>query len=139
MRFRPRHYVLIVIILGLGAYNIARRHRSEPQSSTQPRLVSRGTSPAWIAFDSAANLRDASDEQFQPALKALNQSIDNTNATAIPPQASTNELADLHGCQTWLLFYRQEHLHPSTNKPGWLAQTQQHVASCVTNHQDIAR
>jgi hypothetical protein len=138
MRFRPRHYVLIVLILALGAYNLMRKHRQEQQSGTLPKLLVRGTSPAWPVFDNAATLRDAPDEQFQVALKALNQSIDSANATAIPPQASTDELADLHGCQTWLLFYRQEHLHPST-KAGWLAQTQQHVNSCVANHQDIAR
>jgi hypothetical protein len=28
MRFRPRHYVLIVIILALGIYNIVRMHRA---------------------------------------------------------------------------------------------------------------
>src|ERR1700744_6201205 len=107
MRFRPRHYVLIVIILGLGAFNLWRSHHAQQQS------------PAWTAYDAAANLRDAPGPQFEPALKSLNQAIDNTNATAVPPQASASELTDLHGCQTWLLFYRQEHLYPTT-KRGWL-------------------
>jgi hypothetical protein len=138
MRFRPRHYVLIVVILALGAFNIVRRHRLQEKPVSPPVAIVRGISPVWPIFDNAAKLRDASDDEFQPSLKSLNQALDSPNATSIPPQTSAAELTDLHGCQTWLLFYRQEHLHPS-NKPGWLAQTQQHVDSCVLNHQDIAR
>ena len=139
MRFRPRHYVLIVIILALGAFNLWRSHRARQQPTTVvTQTYSRGTSPAWAVYDTAANLRDAPGPQFEPALKALNQAIDNTNATAVPPQASSGELTELHGCQTWLLFYRQEHLYP-TNKPGWLAETKGHVDSCVANHRDIAK
>jgi hypothetical protein len=138
MRFRPRHYVLILVILALGAYNIMRRHRAQQQPTLVHLDVVRGTSPAWPVFDNAATLRDAPDEQFQAALKTLNQAVDSTNAPSVPPQTSSSELTDLHGCQTWLLFYRQEHLHPS-NKPGRLTQTQHHVDSCVTNHRDIAQ
>ena len=138
MRLQKRQYVLIVLILALGAFNLARwfyyRQRAAPVSAP----IARGTSPAWALFDTAANLRDAPNEQFQPALKAFNDAVDNTNSTAIPPQASKDELADLHGCQTWLDFYRQDFLHPG-NKPGWRDQMSNHVKSCVTNHRDIAR
>ena len=142
MRFRPRHYVLIVIIIGIGLFNIWRSHRArvQPLDQTIPesKMIVRGTAPAWDVYDNAAALRDAPGPQFEPALKALNQAIDNTNATAIPPQASASEVTGLHGCQTWLLFYRQEHLYPTT-RPGWLAETKQHVDSCVANHRDIAK
>ncbi len=138
MRLQRHQYVLIALILALGAFNLARRHRMHPQTSPVQKPIARGTSPAWPFFDTAASFRDAPDAQFQPALKALAQSIDGTNAVAIPPQASKDEGADLHGCQTWLLFYRQEHLHPS-NKPDWRAQMQRHVESCVAHHRDIAQ
>jgi hypothetical protein len=138
MRLQKRQYVLIVLILALGAFNLARwfyyRHQAAPAA---PAIV-RGTSPAWSLFDTAASLRDAANEQFQPALKAFNDSIDNTNATSVPPQASKDELADLHGCQTWLQFYRQDFLHPG-NKPGWRDQMLHHVQSCAANHRDIAQ
>jgi hypothetical protein len=137
MRFGKRQYILILLILALGAYNLVRFHRLRDQAAA-PQPVARGTSPIWPLFDNAVAVRDASDAQFQPALKALNQGIDNANAASIPPTTPPGELADLHGCQTWLLFYRQEHLHPSVNKPGWAAQLQSHVNSCLTNHRDIA-
>jgi len=139
MRLQKRQYVLITLILVVGTFNLVRvyRARHQPAAPPPPPIV-RGTSTAWAAFDTAASLRDAPDAQFQPALKALQQSLDSTNAVSIPPQTSPDELQDLHGCQTWLLFYRQEHLHPG-NKPGWPEQMRQHVDSCVTNHRDIAK
>jgi hypothetical protein len=142
MLFRPRHYVLILIVLALGVYNYTRIHRLRERPAapaTPPQVVARGTSPVWSLYDNAAAVRDAPDAQFQPALKTLNQSIDSTNAVSIPPTTPPDEIADLHGCQTWLLFYRQEHLHPAVNKPGWTAQLQSHVSSCVANHRDIAQ
>jgi hypothetical protein len=138
MRLHKRQYVLIVLILAVGTFNLVRVYQVRHQTAAAPKPVARGTSPAWAAFDTAASLRDAPDDQFQPALKALQQSIDSTNAVSVPPQTPPGELADLHGCQTWLLFYRQEHLHPG-NKPGWPAQMKQHIESCVTNHKDIAK
>jgi hypothetical protein len=139
MRFQPRHYILIVLILGLGAFNFWRSNRARQQPSDQtipePKMIVRGTAPSWDVYDTAAKLRDAPGQQFEPALESLNQVIDNTNP-AVP--ASASELTDLHGCQTWLLFYRQEHLYPTT-KPGWAAETKGHVDSCVANHRDIAK
>jgi len=138
MLFRPRHYVLIVIVLALGVYNYTRIHRlRERAAAPAPQPVVRGTSLIWPLYDNAAAVRDAPDAQFQPALKTLNQSIDSVNA--VPLITLPDEIADLHGCQTWLLFYRQEHLHPAVNKPGWAAQLQSHVNSCVANHRDIAQ
>lgn len=139
MRFRPRQYILIAVIVGLGAFNYVRRHRAQQlASSANPRAVARGVAPAWAVFDAVSVLRDGSDEQFQPALKALNESIDSLNSAAVTPPTSPGEITDLHGCRTWLLFYRQEHLHPSS-RVGWLTQLQDHVASCVGNHADIAQ
>ncbi len=142
MRLKPRQYVLIVLIIGIGAFNYVRARRAEQPApaaaAAVPANVKAGMAPAWPLYDSAAAARDADDAQWQPALKAVNDAIDGTNTTASPPQASGSEMIDLHGCQTWLLFYRNEHLHP-TSKPGWLAETKQHVDSCVAQHRDIAR
>ncbi len=139
MRFRPRHYVLIVVILALGAWNFSRtRHvQQQPPPASPTRPIVPGNSPAWPVFDSAAALRDAPDDKFQPALKTLAQTLDSSNKVNLSPPTSREELTALNGCRTWLLFYRQEHLHPS-NRPGWLDQLQNHVNSCVAHHQDVA-
>lgn len=130
MRFRPRHYVLIAIILALGVYNLVRMHRAPqrviaPTKATVTGPVSQ--SPAWQAFDRAAGLRDAGDDQFQPALTALKQQI-NT--------ASAPEKADLDGCQTWLLFYRQN-AHASANDQ-WRQRSTQHLDNCIHYHRDLS-
>jgi hypothetical protein len=133
MRFRPRHYILIAIILALGVYNLIRVHRarehSAPLSSAVP--ASLGPVPhsaAWQAFDKAANLRDSPDASFQPALHDLQTQID----TAPPDQK-----ADLNGCRTWLLFYRQGAMHASAQDP-WRQRSTQHLNSCVAQHRDLS-
>lgn len=131
MRFRPRHYVLIIIILALGVYNFVRMHRA-PQRVIAPtnNSVSVGPipqSPAWQAFDKAAALRDTGDDQFEPALSALKQQISG---------ASAQERPDLDGCQTWLLFYRQNS-HAAAND-SWRQRSAQHLNNCVTYHHDIS-
>jgi hypothetical protein len=139
---KRRQYVLIVLIIAIGGFNLWRGHRAKIQpvdhTIPEPAMVVHGTSPAWAVYDNAASLRDASGPQFEPALKSLNAAIDNTNATAIPPQTPPAEITDLHGCQTWLMFYRQEHLYPTT-RPGWAAETKGHVDSCAANHRDISK
>ena len=129
MRFRPRHYVLIVIILALGIYNLVRMHRaSQRVIAPANNSVSVGPisqSPVWQAFDKAAALRDAGDDQFQPALAALNRQI----ATA-----SAQEKPDLDGCRTWLVFYRQN-AHAAA-QDAWRQRGTQHLDSCVSRHRD---
>jgi hypothetical protein len=134
MRFRPRHYVLIVIIFGLFLFNMVRRHRTlaPPPASPQPTVSVTHTVPpesaaAWNAFDKTAALRDAPDAQFQPALQALQQQIE----TAQPPAA----VADVDSCKTWLMFYRQSVIHPSSD-PTWHKRGSQHLDTCVKTHQD---
>ena len=134
MQLRPRHYVLIVIILGLGAFNLLRRHETLPGHTAAP--SARGISPVWAYYDRAASLRDAPDAQFQPAVDSLMQNIRGANGVAIPPQTSPGELADLRGCRTWLLFYRQSHAGGGA-QANWLQRSREHVDSCVAHHHDI--
>ena len=132
MRFRLRHYVLIAVILVLGIYNFIRMHRA-PQRVIAPTNNSASVGPisqsaAWQAFDKAASLRDAGDDQFQPALTALKQQTES---------ASAEEKQDLGGCQTWLLFYRQN-AHASSNDT-WRQRSVQHLNNCVSQHRDVSR
>lgn len=131
MRFRPRHYVLIAIILALGIYNFVRMHRASQRVIAPTNVsVSSGPmsqSPAWQAFDKAASLRDASDDQFQPALEQLKQQLDS---------ASAQEKPDLDGCQTWLLFYRQN-AHAAAQDT-WRQRSTQHLNTCVSQHRDVS-
>jgi hypothetical protein len=131
MRFRPRHYILIVIILGLGIYNLIRMHRA-PQRVIAPTNNSVSVSPisqspAWQAFDKAASLRDAGDDQFQPALQQLKQQM---------ASAAAQEKQDLEGCQTWLLFYRQN-AH-AASQDTWRQRSTQHLNNCVSRHRDVS-
>lgn len=131
MRFRPRHYILIAIILALGVWNLVRMHRA-PQRVVAPTGTPHPAGPApqsaaWQAFDSAAGLRDAADEQFQPALSAFKQQIQT---------ASSDQKPDLEGCQTWLLFYRQN-MHAAAND-SWRQRSTKHLDNCVRFHRDLS-
>lgn len=129
MRLRPRHYVLIAVIIGVFVFNVVRR-RSIQQPVHEPSVAVHTTppaqTPAWAAFDRAAGLRDAPDAQYQPALQTLQQQI---------KQAPTGQ--DMEGCMTWLAFYRQGALHPS-NDPQWKQRTQRHLDGCVRFHLDTS-
>ncbi|HTV08816.1 MAG TPA: hypothetical protein VMD97_07220 [Candidatus Aquilonibacter sp.] len=130
MRFRPRHYILIAIILALGLYNLYRMHRPHATRVETVNVVPAGPvsqSPSWQAFDKAAALRDAPDAQFEPVLQQLHHEID---------IASAKEKPDLDGCQTWLIFYRQNS-HAAANDP-WRQRSTQHLNNCVSQHRDIS-
>jgi hypothetical protein len=132
MRFRPRHYVLIAVILALGVYNLVRSRRAREQANA-PAAIPATTGPipqsaAWQAFDQAAALRDAADPQFQPALNNLNQQM---------ASASAAQKADLNGCQTWLLFYRESARHASAND-AWKQRSTRHLDTCVHQHRDLS-
>ena len=131
MRFRPRHYVLIAIIVALGVYNIIRTHRA-PHRATPPTTAPASLGPApesaaWQAFDAAAGLRDADDTKFQPALSTLKQQMQT---------APGGQKADLNGCHTWLLFYRQN-MHAAPND-SWRKRSTEHLDNCVRYHRDIS-
>jgi hypothetical protein len=138
MKFRPRHYVLILVILALGAYNFyrSRQVRRAPQpTAVAVAHLPPGTSPVWAFYDRAAQLRDAPDPQFSPALTDLAQHIDQANTSA--QQTNSDELADLRGCRTWLLFYRQAR-NGGGPQADWRQRSESHVRSCMSNHRDIA-
>jgi hypothetical protein len=127
MQLRPRHYVLLAVIIGIFVFNIVRHRAATPLATATPApIIALGPptqSPAWTAFDHAAALRDASDATFQPAMTALQQQANSTPST------------DLSGCLTWLEFYRQGALHPSVD-PAWKERSQHHLDGCVQHHLD---
>jgi hypothetical protein len=129
MNLRPRHYVLIAVIFGLFLFNLWRRSKT-PAQANEPAIAVHtappAQTPAWAAFDYAAGLRDAPDAQYQPALQALQQQL----KTAPADQ-------DMRGCMTWLAFYRQGALHPSSD-PQWKQRSQRHLDGCVKFHIDTS-
>jgi hypothetical protein len=136
MNLRPRHYVLLVIILGLFVYNIVRHRREERNlisTSTAPAPViiqkPRLNTPAWAAFDQLASLRDASPAEYDPALKDLQKLL------PLDPNQHDGHIEDIHGCLTWLEFYRQgaAQTHPD---PQMKTRATHHIEDCVKYHQD---
>jgi hypothetical protein len=126
MRFHPRHYLLIAILVGLGIWNYLRLSRAKHVQTNMPAA----STPGWQAFDQAASLRDAPDAQFTPALNALRAQSE----AATGPEAS-----DLRGCQMWLLYYRHS-VPMASGKPGdWAMMATSHVQTCLANHRDIGR
>ena len=137
MHLRPRHYILIALILLLGVYNVMRLRRARPAA---PDPIARHTpviagprqeSAAWTAFDQAAALRDAPDAQFSPALSAFHKQTSAGSGSDASPGP------DLQGCTTWLQFYRQSILHPSRDLT-WHNRSTEHLDSCVKYHRDLS-
>ncbi|HVG26520.1 MAG TPA: hypothetical protein VM865_02855 [Acidobacteriaceae bacterium] len=131
MRFRPRHYILIAIIVALGIFNFLRLRHPHPALAPATSTAPSGPisqSPGWQAFDKAVALRDAPDPQFQPAFSDLQQQL---------KSASPAEAPDLQGCRTWLIFYRQSGLHASANDP-WKQRSTSHLDGCLRRHRDIS-
>lgn len=134
MSLRPRHYILLAIVIGLFVWNMVRyrQARTQPSASTAPAPVvntaARVNTPAWTAFDQAADLRDAADDQFAPAMKALQAAI-----AAAPAQDAS--ITDVKGCLTWLEFYRQGKSHPGGDTK-WKDRSARHLDGCVQYHLD---
>ena len=134
MQLRPRHYILLAIILGLFIYNIVRhRHDERNAISTTPAPVivnkPRLNTPAWAAFDHAASLRDEPAANYDPALKDLQTLI------PLDPNQTDGHIEDIHGCLTWLEFYRQG-MAQTHSDPQMKARATHHVESCVKYHLD---
>ncbi|HEY4357110.1 MAG TPA: hypothetical protein VGN16_15280 [Acidobacteriaceae bacterium] len=128
MRFRPRHYLLIAVILALGIYRMVQIHRA--RTLVTPVAVEpsgpKPASPAWTAFDKAAALRDAPDTQFKPALQDLLQTL----------AASKDEtVSEVEGCETWLEFYRGGTM-TSSGGPSAKQRSTQHLDACTRLHHD---
>jgi hypothetical protein len=126
---RPRHYLLIAVIIGLFVFNLWRRHAAPTISHTRAPVVTTATpaqTPAWSAFDHAASLRDVPNDQFDPAMQSLQQTIASATDPSVP---------DVKGCLTWLQFYRQGVNHPG-NDPQWKDRSERHLNGCVKFHLD---
>jgi hypothetical protein len=136
MQLRPRHYILLLIVVGIFIYNMV-RHRHDDRNAisntpapvviTPPRL----NTPAWAAFDHAAGLRDQSDPDFQAALNDLNQLL------PLDPHPNDGHTTDIKGCLTWLEFYRQgmAQTHPD---PQMKQRSIHHIDNCVKYHLDTS-
>ena len=136
MNLRPRHYVLLALILGLFVYNIVRHRRDEKNLisvSTAPAPViinkPRLNTPAWAAYDQVASLRDASTSEYDAALKDLQTLL------PLDPNPKDGHTEDIKGCLTWLEFYRQGMAQTPTN-PQTKVRAAHHIESCVKYHLD---
>ena len=53
-----------------------------------------------------------------------------------PTPEEIKEKQDLEGCQTWLIFYRQN-AHAGSQDT-WRQRSTQHLNSCVSRHRDVS-
>jgi hypothetical protein len=135
MSLRPRHYVLLAVILGLFIFNMVRHRHDERNavSNTTPAPViinkPRIDTPAWAAFDHAAALRNDPAATYDPALQDLNKLI------PLDPNQKDGHIEDIHGCMTWLEFYRQGAAQVHSD-PKMKDRATHHLDNCVKYHQD---
>jgi hypothetical protein len=134
MQLRPRHYVLLAIVIALFIYNIVRHRRDEQNAISRPPApivitTPRLNTPAWAAFDHAASLRDAPESDFQPAFKDLNRLL------PLDPNQTDGHIADIKGCLTWLEFYRQGMAQTHAD-PQMKQRSIHHIDDCVKYHLD---
>jgi hypothetical protein len=131
MSLKPRHFVLIAVIIALFGYNIY-KHRQGANPSEGPGRVVTTTHPApvqtptWTAFDQAAAKRNAPNDPFDPLMQAFQKQLDATHDTTT---------GDLSGCLTWLQFYRQGVNHPSRDTT-WKDRSTRHLDGCSKYHLD---
>ncbi len=128
---RPRHYVLIAVIVALGVFNYFRVRRAQSTQQATPVSIATGPvpqSPSWNAFDKADALRDAAESQFSAQLQTLDQTVQAAPAT-------DPTIAEVKGCQMWLMFYRQGIVHPSKDT-SWRDRSTKHLDECVKTHHD---
>jgi len=142
MRLRPRHFVLLAIVVGLFVYNIVQgRIRQRDLLRQQRQAQAALAAGAWSAFDRAAALRDAPDAQYLPAYDALRQATEDNAApsSTAPSNTTTSQaaaLAPVRGCKTWLMFYRQPAPAYATPHPTMHDRAAAHVATCMAAHRD---
>ncbi len=127
---RPRHYVLIALLLGVFVFNMVRaRHRNAvapmPANATVGTISE--TQFAWTQYEHAAALKDAPAAQYAMAL----QTFDNAFAH-VPSTPGAHDRSDMETCRMWLQQYRS----PSTGSMHSMAP--HHVDTCAHDHVDRA-
>ena len=122
MKLQPRHFVLLAVILALFGWNIFRAHQRHQQELKSFQQSNSAAASAWSAYDHASALRDAPDDQFQPAFTALRSATEGDVA-----DQNAQALTAVRSCKTWLVFYRN---------PQWRSNARKHVDGCTKFHLD---
>ena len=125
--------VALLLIFNLWHFNHARRTPGvAPAATPDTTTIADGM---WNDYQQAASLRDGTDQQFQAVLNKLQRDRDSVPNRNLKSNADL--LADLRGCTTWLLFYRQTVNKPNPD-PSWRERSLEHIQSCSKSHADIA-
>jgi hypothetical protein len=141
MQLRPRHFILLAIIVGLFIFNIYRHRRTQQPTFSQPAapvLLTPSTyadpavNNAWIDYEHAAALRDAPATQFAPVLDIFDKAQAAIHTTTA--NSANDPTIDLENCKVWLLSYRSG----TITGPNAHSQASQHVDRCVRLHRDAA-
>lgn len=139
---KPRHYILIAVLIGVAIFDYFHMKQRKaklvvteqaapvvvngvPSAPAPAPAADAPVTDAWLAYEHAANLRDAPAADFTPTLTRFE-----TAKAQVPAKPGSYDAQDLDTCRMWLLQYRKG--------GGMKDMSSRHIDTCAKQHRDVA-